>query len=242
MAKRKVNSKKRKINKKKIIVAVIITVFVLVGGITACTVITDSKQESILREEVKILSKKDITKDRYNVTIKTHGDYAVVEKAIKEYLDDYAVTLQSLLKIMDDKQLANILSIDNLKSDGPDFVKTKEYLTNTKKDFNEKLTKLTNMTSEDEIMKQIKSKNLDKFYVNLYEELMLRGVGGSDFKTSRDDLEKASSTINNILDTESKMIDLLVSNKGNWSIENNKLVFKNTDILNKYNELKKQLS
>lgn len=242
MAKRKVNSKKRKVNKKKVIVAVIIVVFVLVGGITACTVITDSKQEAILREEVKILSKKDITKDRYNVTIKTHGDYAVVEKAIKEYLDDYAVTLQSLLKIMDDKQLANILSIDNLKSDGPDFVKTKEYLTSTKKDFNEKLSRLTNMTSEEEIMKQIKSKNLDKFYVNLYEELMLRGVGGSDFKTSRDDLEKASSTINNILDTESKMIDLLVSNKGNWSIENNKLVFKNTDILNKYNELKKQLS
>ena len=238
----KVNSKKDKQTKKKIIISAIIVVFVLVAGATIWTVITDSKQEEILREEITNLSKKDIKKDRYNNTIKTHGDYAIVEDTIKKYLDDYAVNLQGLLKIMNDQKLSNILSVSNLKEDGPDFVKTKEYLTKTKTEFNEKLTKLTKMTSENEIMAQIKNKNLDKFYINLYEELMLRGVAGSDFKTSREDLKSASDTINKILDTEEKIIDLLISNKGKWSIENDKLVFQNTDTLNKYNELKKQLS
>ena len=91
-------------------------------------------------------------------------------------------------------------------------------------------------------MKKIKSQKLNSYYIDLYEELMLRGVAESDFKESQDELKTASEKINNLLDTQSKIIDLLISSKGTWSVEGDKVVFQNTDTLNKYNELIGQLS
>lgn len=231
----------KKKTKMKIIIAVAVVVLVIAAAI-GYMIVKDLKQEDILRDEIAELSKKDIMTARYNTPIKTNGDYAVVEKTIKEYLDDYSTTLKSVLDIMEDKQLANLLSADNYKSDGPDFVKSKEYLTKTKNSFNEKLTKLTKMTSEKEIMKKIKSQKLNSYYIDLYEELMLRGVAESDFKESQDELKTASEKINNLLDTQSKIIDLLISSKGTWSVEGDKVVFQSTDTLNKYNELIGQLS
>ncbi len=231
----------KKRNKTKIII-IVVAVFLVLAAVIGYVIIKDLKQEDILRDEVAVLSKKDITKASYDTPIKTNGDYAVVEKTIKEYLDDYSTTLKSVLEILEDEQLTNLLSANNYKNDGPDFVKSKEYLAKTKSSFNEKLEKLTKMTSEKEIMKKIEKKNLNDYYVDLYEELMLRGVADSDFKESQVQLQTASEKINNLLDTQTQVIELLISSKGTWSVDGEKIVFQNTDTLNKYNELISGLS
>lgn len=227
--------KKKKRNVK--LIGTIVGIVVIILCIFAYMLIKDLKQEDILRAEILNLSKKDFTTDRYNTSIKTHGDYAVVEKKIKEYLDEYATDLQSLSDVTNDDKIKSLLSAENYQKDGPDFVETKKYLNEVKTNFNAKINSLTNMTNEDEIMKKIKDEKLDKYYVNLYHELMLSESADSDFKKSQESLKSLSSTINNILDTEEQVIDLLISEKGKWSIEDNKIVFQSTDALNKYNEL-----
>lgn len=220
-----------------IVVAVVFAILVVIGALIGYFVSRDVKQEQILRNEINVLNKLDIKKDSYDTKIKTTGDYAVVEKTIKEYLNDYATNLQDVLAILQDEKLSSVLSAENYKNDGPDFVSTKEYLETTKKDFNEKLTKLTNMTDNKVIMKKIKNKNLNSYYVDLYEELMLRGIAREDLQESKTDLKKAGETINNLLEVEQNVINLLVENKDKWSVENDTIVFKDTDTLNKYNEL-----
>ena len=143
---------------------------------------------------------------------------------------------------MEDEKLVNCLSADNYKNDGPDFTETKDYLTKTKESFNNKLDKLTDMTSEEKIMESINKQKLDSYYVDLYEELMLKGIAASDFEESQKDLQTASARINNVLNVESEVIDLLIQNKGKWSIENDKIVFQSTETLNQYNELIKKLN
>ncbi|MBQ9011920.1 MAG: hypothetical protein IJ093_04655 [Bacilli bacterium] len=66
---------------------------------------------------------------------------------------------------------------------------------------------------------------------------MLNGVAAKDLKESKDDLTKASDTINGLLEVETNVINLLVDNKDKWSVENDTIVFKDNDTLNKYNEL-----
>ena len=92
---------------------VLLNMFLLVGFI----VIRDATLLNDLKKEVANLSKLDVTKDRYNSKIKTRGKYAIVEKAIKTYLDDYAVSLQESLQIVQDPQLTSILSYDNYQKD-----------------------------------------------------------------------------------------------------------------------------
>lgn len=221
-------------------------------GFTACVLVilalfgyflyTDLKQEDILREEISTLVNKDITKDRYDSNIKTRGDYAVVEKEIKSYLDEYAVTCQSVLKIMDDKTLINMLSADNYQKDGPDFNSSKKYLSDTKSKLNKDLGRLTTMTSSKEIMKNIEAKKLDKYYVDLYRELMLNGIAEKDFENAKSYLESASARVNNLLNVEEQVINLLVANKGKWKIQNDKIVFDEVNTLNQYNELIKKVA
>ena len=237
----KINKKKR--NKWIPIVCMFVGILVVVGSITAYILVRDLKQEDILRHEINSLSKKDFTKDRYNTRLKTKEDYAVVESIIKNIYDEYALNLQSISKIATDKKMAGLLSLSNYEKDGPDFVKTKKYLNETKTSFNTKLTELSNMISEEEIMKRIEGKELDQYYVDLYRELMLGETSENDFKTSQEHLKKLEESINGILNTEEAVIDLLISEKGKWTLDipedgsEGKIVFENTDTLNRYNEL-----
>lgn len=234
------NGKKK--NTKRNIIIVVAALLVAIVSIIGYTVYVDLKQEDILREEVSTLISKDITKDRYNESVKTKGDYAVVEESIKKYLDDYAVSVQNVLKIMEDKTLINMLSAENYKKDGPDFKTSKEYLNNTKTKLNEELDKLTKMTSSKEIMKNIESKKLDTYYNDLYKELMLNGIAENDFVKAQGDLKTASERVNTLLNVEEEVINLLVANKGKWQIQNNKIVFNEVNTLNQYNELIKKVA
>ncbi len=232
---------KKKNGKRNLIIG-IISIIVVVLALFGYFLYTDLKQEDILRKEVSTLASKDITKDRYDGSIKTRGDYAVVEKAIKNYLDEYAVTCQSVLKIMEDTTLINMLSAENYKKDGPDFKASKGYLNDVKTKLNKELNRLTTMTSSKEIMKNIEDKHLDKYYTDLYKELMLNGIAEKDFEEAKGYLETASQRVNNLLDVEDKVINLLVSNKNKWKIQNDKIVFDEVNTLNQYNELIKQVS
>ena len=231
--------KKRKFKRNAIIVAV--SIIVVIIGIIGFMIYQGLKQEDVLREEIATLDKKDITKDRYNTPIKTHGDYAKVEKAIKNYLDDYAVTLQAVIKLIDDDKLANMLTANNYQTDGPDFVNSKTYLAETKTSLNENLTKLTNMTSTKAIMEEFTKQGLDEYYNDLYHELMMNDVLEKDFKTAAAELDAASKQINNLITTEEEIINLLVQNKGKWQIQNNRIVFSETiEIIVLYNFIIKE--
>lgn len=100
--------------KKKMIVIVAILALIIVGVIGYFATL-DLKQGVTLRKEVDTIGKLDITKDEIDMTIKTKGDYAVVEKTIKEYLNTYSVNIKEAMNIMQDKKMAEILTADNYK-------------------------------------------------------------------------------------------------------------------------------
>lgn len=243
----KVYMKKKRKNKWIVRISIILGIIIIAGSIFAYILMKDLKQEDILRNEISSLSKKDFSKDKYNTSLKTNGDYGVVEKVIKDYFDEYAKNLQDISDIASDKTISSLLSTENFKKDGPDFVKTKKYLNETRTSFNTKVDELSYMTSESEIMKRIENKKLDSYYVKLYKELMLKETTEEDFKKSLENIDKLKSSINKILDTEEAVIDLLISEKGKWEIKDfsaeagaeasERIVFEKTETLEKYNEL-----
>jgi len=187
-----------------------------------------------LKKEVKSLNKLDVTKDRYNRKIITKGNYAVVESAIKEYLDDYAVLLQDSLKVVKDPTLISILSYDNYVSDGPDFVKSLEYLNSNKKSFNENIDLLLSDLEEDKIKNYINDKTDKEYYINLYRELMLNDDMKDSFSETKELLIHSKTQMNNIYDTSIEVLTFLANNKDNWKAENGEIKFLEEDLYNQY--------
>ena len=187
-----------------------------------------------LKKEVKSLNKLDVTKDRYNRKIITKGNYAVVESAIKEYLDDYAVLLQDSLKVVKDPTLISILSYDNYVSDGPDFVKSLEYLNSNKKSFNENIDLLLSDLEEDKIKNYINDKTDKEYYINLYRELMLNDDMKDSFSETKELLIHSKTQMNNIYDTSIEVLTFLANNKDNWKAEDGEIKFLEEDLYNQY--------
>ena len=217
---------------------IILDSFLLIGFL----VIRDATMLNDLKKEAKSLEKLDVSKDRFNKKVKTRGNYGIVEKSIKKYLDDYAITLQDVLGLMDDPKLTKILSYNNYKEDGKEFTKSLDYLNNTKKKVNENIDILLKKSEDKEIKKYINDKISDKYYRDLYIELMLTDKRKDNFKETKDLLQEAKIKLNTVLDTSIEVLTFLKNNQDSWVLEDDQIKFKTRDIYNQYNSYISKLS
>ncbi len=217
---------------------IVLNMFMLVSFL----VIRDATMENELKNEVEYLSKLDITKDRYNKKTVTRGNYAVVEKSIKKYLDDYHLELQEVLKLINDKELTTILSYDNYSTDGPEFTKSLEYLNTSKETFNKKVDDLINKFGDEEIKNNIYKSTKEEYYVNLYDNLMFSSNMRSNYNSTIELLKSTKSRMNNVYDTSIEVLNFLVLYKDDWVVEDGEIKFKTQDLYNYYNELISKVS
>lgn len=212
---------------------ILIDVFLVVGFL----VIRDSISFNELKREVIELSKLDITKDRYNRKIRSHGDYATVEKAIKEYMDGYAVDIQYLSKMMNDERLSTILSYNNYEKDGPEFKESLDYLEKSKKEYNEKIDKLISNLDEENIDNYIYTKIDDEYYTSLYHELIFETPMIDSLKNTKTLLEESRDKMNLIYDTCIETLNYLCLYNDKWKLEDGEIKFQTEDMYNYYMSL-----
>jgi len=111
-------------NKKiiKIVIITTVSIILLFSALIAYLVVKDLKQEEILKQEIINYSNMDLYKDDFQITVKTSGDYAYVEEAIKKYYKKLSDNVKKLENYLNDKKLGNILSTSNLALDKPNFL------------------------------------------------------------------------------------------------------------------------
>lgn len=219
--------------KKKVFLAIGL-IFLDIILVVAFFTIRDAVMFNNLQKEVSALNKLDVTKDRYNRKLVTKGNYAIVESAIKEYLDNYAKLLQDTLSVVNDKKLVSILSYENYEKDGPDFVKSFEYLKQSKESFNSNIDILLSDLEEDNIKNYINDKTDDEYFINLYRDLMFNDDMIDSFSETKNLLTHSKAQMNNIYDTSIEVLNLLVNNKENWKLEDGEIKFLEEDIYNQY--------
>ena len=223
-------------NKKKffiIFLFILLDSFLLVGYL----VIRDKTNLTNLEKEVKEINKLDITKDKFNRRIKTSGDYALVEKTIKNYLNDYSKGVQEVKNTMNDSKLTKILSFDNYSTDGFEFVESFKYLTSTKESFNKEIDLLIKKSDKKYIEKYIDKKIKDNYYNNLCNELMITKERTKSFEETKKTLEEIKSKVNKVIDTSTEVLNLLKDNKDDCVLEEGQIKFKSKAVFDKYNEL-----
>ena len=213
-----------------ILISVVILCVTLVGGYLT---IGYTYQEYRLKDEVSKLIELDISKDKYNTKYVTLGDYRKVESSIKEYLDEYASCMQEINTLVNDSKINKLISYDNLSLDS--YSDSIDYLNSTLDRINKDIDKLIDLSDELNIRNYILRYDLDKYYVDLYNELMLSEEMSEVIKLDSEYLLKYKEEINNKFNACSDIFKLLDSNRDNYSLEDGEIKFRDNDLVNQYN-------
>ena len=227
--------KKNKLRKSVIVTGgLLISLFIIIISIL---VVKNLNSEKILKEEINKITNLDFTTDEIDMNIKSRNDYGVVEKTIKEFWQEYYGIAREIVLLMQDDKIQNILTIDNFQKDGKEFIKTKEFISTTQEKINTDINKLIELNKKENIENAIKDKGLSETYVNLYNELMVNYDIEEDIATTVKELEGAQSEVNDLFTYYMKVIDFLVENQNNWTVNEEKIEFTNQNLVDQYNDL-----
>ena len=226
--------------KKKILIIVFI-IIVIALAVIGYLVYNDMMQEDKLKKELLEINElsnaetidMDTINDRLD-RIVTTGDYAIVEEAFKSYLRDNFDSIMKIAEILNDEKLSSLLTVQNYKEDGKDFIESKNYITNTKTALEEYKNKYTEFFTEDKAMSYINDKGLDSYYIDFYKNEFMGDMSlASQDTTVEDSIDEIIELLNKI----EEILNLLSENQNAWNIDEDNISFNNETLLNKYNTL-----
>ena len=226
---------------KKVLIIIGIIVAIIVVALTVF-IIKDFNQEEQLRQELNEIDSLinfeefdyDAINERLGKTISS-GDYLVVEKAAKKYLKDTIDITLSILDIMNDEKLVNILTTDNYLEDGPSFVNSKLYIKNTKEQLENNKIKILNQMDNDTVLSYVENKNLDSYYIDFYKSLSFSSE--AEINKNKQEIEENIDSIIDMLNVYDEILDFLIENKNDWTIEGEYIVFSTDQLSDQYNDL-----
>jgi len=243
-------------NKKNNKVWIIITIVVAVVCIMACigtaaivlvvNNIKDKEEMTLLNNQVNKIStigyvNNKVYLDKIENEMKptiTTGKRQVVEKALEAYTIDLYTELGKTIDLFSDNKLTTLVSPENIKKDGKDFIESKAYIMKTRLAINNNKEALNKLLEEDTIMEYIEKENVSPKYEEMYKSLAIgsNGLPENDIK----ELNKLIDKSLKILDISEEALNLLSKNKDKWNLTNNQVMFKEQQLLDKYNAIIKK--
>lgn len=223
--------------KKKIFITIGVLIL-LIAILIAVFVVKDLRQEKTLRDEIASIQElagseqMDAVNEKLGHIVTT-GDYAKVEKAVKNYMADNFNNAITIAEVLSDEVLTSALTAENYASDGPDFVKTKLLLSDLQKRLTKAKEEQKRLSTNETVMSYLKDKE-DSYYVELYKEII-----GEEESASEDAIEIEQS-IDEVLDmvaVEQNVIDFLSENKGQWTVQDGIIAFSDEALNVQYNQL-----
>ena len=147
--------------------------------------------------------------------------------------------MEDITKVLDDENIANILSKENYQKDGPEFINTKKYIEETRKSLEDGKNKYYELLTKDGAMNYINNKDIDDYYKDLFKEEIDKYVEKEEFNDKT--VDESLSDVIKLLNTAEKIINLLSENKNSWEIEDDSIVFETQKLSDQYEELTSEI-
>ena len=189
---------------------------------------------NLLRKEINTLSSLDVTKDRYNLPLKTHGKCRIVEKAIKEYLDSYALGIQRLSTMVSEEELHSLLSYGNYEEDGPLFEHSTAYLNDFQDRYMKQIDTLLSNLEEESIKNYINQYTDDSYSRRLYQQYMFEDSMLDDILHTKELLINTKNSMNIFYQTHIEIFDFLKTYADSWNLHDGEIEFANNDLYSLY--------
>lgn len=227
--------------KKKSIIPIVIILVGFVIALFGISLSLDVHNEALLKKEISginhVLNSDNFDEDELDARLSrtiTENEYSKVEKAYKSYMKDNLKILNELKEFYSNDESDNILTIENLSSDGKDLKVSKELIKSSIKNLKKIQQKYNDSFDEDNIMSYIDDKDLDKRYIDFYKNEIVNNLRKTSAeKNLMSSIDTSLTKLGYIKDA----VDFLISNKNNYIIENDELKFNSTSLLNEYNKI-----
>lgn len=235
--------KAKKSKRKKLWLTLVIfgVVLVTIIGAVGYIVYGDLKQEDLLKKEVITLSNKELASDDFSINIVTKGDYVYVEEAIKKYYLQLSDDVKKLSGVLNDEKLIQILSIDNIVLERPNFVNSISLIDSTINSVNEMMNDIANLCDEKTILSFLNKESIDDSYIKFYKEIMLDSNNIDSLNVTKSQISEFSLILEDYLNIVKNILILLRDNNNSWDVYDNQIYFITSDLLNSYNSLYQEL-
>ena len=229
---------------KKTIIGIIIVVILIVALVVLSYFYYkfNTEQVSKLTEESNKLLQMDIATEEIDVEIKTEKNFAVVEKAMKEYL----TKMQNIYKEIDD--LCTNINPDSIfvaqNVEDKSFEKVETIINDYKEKANSLFEEYKELENEENIKKYIEEKSFSRnkdYYIELYNSVMLNDSMKGEYSVLEGKIEKIKDEITNKIKEIEEIQEFLVDNEKYWKISEDKIQFTNVSIMTQYYELLSQV-
>lgn len=214
----------------------IILILVLLIAVAGGTAFLTLQQIGILRQETEKILALDVEKEELDTNIYAKGDYGRVEETIKEYMGEYISSLRTIKTIFQDQEFADLLSVNNIQTDGPLFTQSLQYLQEKEETAEAAFQQLEDLAETERIQAAIEGKGLKGFFKKLYRTQMLENIQ-ANFMYGKEEIQEAREKVSSSLASRRNAIQFLVEYKDNWKLEDGKLKFDSNSLLKQYNAL-----
>lgn len=224
---------------KKAIKRLFITLGVLfIAFIALCIylVAQDLKQEEVLKQEIINYSNKNLATDSFDITVKTTGDYAYVEEAIKKYYKKLSDSIKIVNSYLNSDKINTMFSVDNLASDRPDYSLSHNSIKTARVNINQGISDIKDLCDEETIKNLLDKNKLDdsEYYYDFYLQLMYTDQDKEEFEDLKKSMDTLSQNLNAFLDKLDEILNFLESNDANVEYKDGVIYFKIEELLKEY--------
>ena len=187
----------------------------------------------IFNREIDNVMNLDILSDDYNISLKTTGNYRVVEKLIKDYYLNIRSDIVDIEEIVKDDKLLSILSYKSYEED-MSMDNSINYVSEKQNIFNEKIADLNKLLSDDYISSNINNNCSDEYFIKLYNKKMNSKKNKSNISDIIGLVKKTDNGISHLLNSTLDVLNFLKREKDNWVLEDGEIKFQTNDLYNEY--------
>lgn len=229
---------------KKTKIAIIIVILLIIALIVVSYLFNDfnTKQLALLTQEANEILESDLKEDSIDFEIKTEKNYAEVEDAVKEYisrLKNIYVEMEQMVSGINPNVIFSAQNVPDKNLDGIENIinEYKEKSQNLIAEYEELIT-------EEKIMDNINNANISirkDYYINLYTEVMLSETMKNQYMDLEEDIKNEKASLYDKLNKVEKMREFLEEHEDSWTIEGDRIQFKNLNRITEYYNLFNQI-
>lgn len=230
---------------KRVVIAIIVIIILIVGIISGAYFFSgfSNKQTKLLTDETNKILQADITTENIDLDVKSSKNYAVVEKAIKEYVSE----LKNIYVEMDELNSGinpnNIFTADNIED--KDLNEIDDIINEYKEKSQDSVTKLESLLTEEKIAENINKRNISTrkdYYIELYNTIMTSDNMKKQYNTLEEKIKDEKSKLSEKLKQIDNISEFLKKNSDSWTIKDGKIQFTNLNRMTEYYGLLNKLT
>lgn len=211
----------------KIIIAILAVVTLIVVIVALSLAGKKITAKNVLIREINGISEQTL-----NMEIQSTGEYAKVEKQVKEDCKLYFDSIAKLKENYETIATFKMTNIDNYTNDGPSFTNSLEKIASVQKENNELLDALSKFVSEDEMMGRAELAEMNSECRELYKEI-LGQIKLSDGVTAA---TEKNAKFDEYLTALNDLLTYMRDNQDEWFLEKGELKSKSDVFISEYNK------